>query len=38
METIVVDNGKLGKRIDVFLSEKKEISRETAKRWIEQEN
>lgn len=38
METIVVDNGKSGKRIDVFLSEKQEISRETAKRWIEQEN
>ena len=38
MEKIVVENGKAGKRIDIFVSEKQKISRETAKRWIEQEN
>ena len=38
MEKIVVENEKAGKRIDIFVSEKQKISRETAKRWIEQEN
>jgi len=38
VEKIVVENEKAGKRIDIFVSEKQKISRETAKRWIEQEN
>ena len=38
MEKIIIEKEKAGKRIDIFISEQKQISRETAKRWIEQEN
>ena len=38
MEKIIIKKEKAGKRIDIFISEQKQISRETAKRWIEQEN
>ena len=37
-EKIVVNVEQKGKRIDSFLADEKEISRETAKRLIEYEN